>query len=240
MRYLHRPFEALTFEPALVEPPLSEKDRSDVRRFFEGERRSNRALFDGPILTCVRADIDDERALFTLASSTYAPYAWARRNGVARPGLYAVGTNVMVFERSCRCWALFARGDAVLFDRARLAMIGGVATPPEFWDVDLAWHLRVETARELDEEVAFPARFDPAALDFVGAYLDEPTLKLELLFCANVDRCSLAGQENSAIVRVPSSDLARFFAENEALFEASSAVHLSHVAGSLMAYSDDR
>ncbi len=240
MRYLHRPFEALTFEPSIAAPPLSEKDRSDVRRFFDGERRSNRALFDGPILTCVRAEIDDERALLVLASSTYAPYAWARRNGVARPGLYAVGTNVLVFERSTRSWALFARSDAVLFDRARLAMIGGVAAPPEFWDGDLAWHLRVESARELDEELTLPARFDPAALEFVGASLDEPTLKLELLFCATVDRCALAGPENAAIVRVPPRELARFFAEHEARFETSSAVHLAHVAASLEAYCCDR
>jgi hypothetical protein len=122
----------------------------------------------------------------------------------------------------------------VQFDRARIGAIGGVATPPEAQgDADLRAHVLEVTAREIDEELALEARFDRDQLCYLGAYLDERTMKLEVLFRAELDRCALAGEENTAIVRVARGSIESFVAERRAKLESSTLAHLQHIASQL-------
>ncbi len=234
VRYWTGSWDRLRFEYDPARVSLDDDEREAVAREFAAERAANPSLFDGPLLTCTEVELDDPRGpRFVLGQSSYAPYLWARRASRARKGLYAVGTGVLVDERESDRWALFARGDSVAFDRWRIGTIGGVATPPLDPAQDLARHLVAVSAVELDEELALDVAVDPATLRFVGASLDEQTLKLELLFRVELARCALRGAENTHVVRVAKGELARHFARNEARYESSTAAHLRHVAAHL-------
>lgn len=234
MRYLGHRWEQLEFEWDRSPPTLAPSELDAVRAFVAEQRARSPLFFDGPLLVCTGATIDEERARFRVARSSYGPYAWARANGLERPGLYAIGTGVLIFERASGSYAFFERGERVQFDRARIGAIGGVATPPEPQDDgDLRAHVLEVSAREIDEELALDARFDRAQLRYVGAYVDERTMKLEVLFRAELDRCALAGEENVAVVRVARGSIASFVRERRARFESSTLAHLQHIASQL-------
>lgn len=234
MRYLTLPFDRLDFEWSDAPPPLEAEELAEVARFIAEQRARTSLFFDGPLLVCSRAEVTDERALLRVARSSYGPYAWARSRGIERPGLYAVGTGVLIFERFSRSYAFFERGHGVQFDRARIGAIGGVATPPTQAMHDrVREHLVEESAREVDEELALPSRVDRSALRYLGAYVDERTTKLEVLFSVSVERCELSGEENTRIVRVARGGLRRFAANNEQRIESSTLAHLRHIAAQL-------
>lgn len=190
--------------------------------------------FDGPLLVCSSMGAERDGLCLSLGSSSYAPYAWARANDLPRQGLYAVGTGVVVIERATDSFVLLERGTGVVFDRSRVGWIGGVATPPTDPSVDLWAHLQEQSAIELGEELAFDEQdWDASRLRFVGAYLDERTLKLEVLFAATVSRCAMRGEENTRCVRVGLGTLQRWFADNEPRAERSMREHLRHIVAEL-------
>lgn len=229
VRYV-RSQSALSLRWELAPVHLDPVSRRAVEQHWQTVLASAPRAFDGPLLVGVALDADAGRARLALGRSSYAPYAWARAHEPPRPGLHAVGTGVLVFERSSRSCVLLQRGEGVVFDRARVGWVGGVATPPADTSVDPWVHLQAESAIELDEELALDERpFDPARLRFVGAYIDEATLKLEVLFAAAVERCALRGEENTRCVRLAPDALRTWCAANEARAERSMREHLRHL-----------
>lgn len=214
--------------------PLDAAEQRAVQAHWRTVLARAPSAFDGPLLVGTAMRAEEDRVCLALGRSSYAPYAWARAHDRPRPGLYAVGTGVLVRERATRSWALLERGEGVVFDRARVGWVGGVATPPADTSVDPWLHLQGESAHELDEELALDeAPLDPARLRFVGAYIDERTLKLEVLFTAAVERCALRGEENTRCVRVPLGSLRRWLDANEPRAERSMREHLRHIVAEL-------
>lgn len=235
MIYLDVPFESLVFELVEHEPrcPVDE-----VSAHWSALCAKNPALFDGEVLACCAMRFERGRTVFSLCRTPYSRYAWARGHDRPIAGAWAVGTGVIVWDESEEAFAFFERADTVLFDRGRVSGVGGVLEWSADAGPDFRRHLEESVLHELREEIGVSLR--RADLSPLGLWVDERTLKLELLHLARVEACRIANAENVRVVHVAAGGLAAFVAERGEALETSMREHLLRVAPLLDATFDRR
>lgn len=212
-------------------PRLSDKQKQAADDYWQHAKQSNPKLFDAPILCCNGAKFSWGRVDFSLNSSNYSVYKWARDHGYTIPGTYSMGDCVVPYDFDGDSYVFAQRNKGVSWDEAKLSGFGGVLEPPDGQvgqEIDnFVAYLMFHIGRELSEETTSSSL---SAIRFLGGYYDEETRKVEFFHSVMGRGIALNGQENKRIIETPRSDLRGFVSANSHRIEASTLNHLNHWA----------
>jgi hypothetical protein len=202
LRMLHRPLEELPFVVDETARPPSGIDEEAVDAFWSKRLDAGDRIYDGSIVACFTSG-----ASLGLRRGNYKTYAWARASGAPAPGAHAVGTCALVWAPEDDEIALVRRSQRIAFDKGALSGLGGVVEWSPRIHEGVASYFRQSMRDEIDEELTTPEPIGDDDTRYVGAYIDERTLKLELFFVIRTTSTVLRGWENDAMVRVRRAEL---------------------------------
>ena len=168
--------------------------------------------------------------------SDYAAYKWVRDNGFEIPGLYSMGTGVLVFDEDKGAFVFGVRSDTVAIDSGKISAFGGVIDwdntqreMEEILDNDFIKVITQQTKKELGEELVAERMGEPM---LIGAYVDEETVKVEFGFMVLAKGVRLAegDDEHYSLIWVKPEELSKFVGKNRDRLEASTRGHLEYWA----------
>lgn len=228
INYYEAGSRTLSFSLDASHPRLTPEQKTASAVSFQASLAKNPRLFNGQQFSCNSFSDGGNNLQIGVNRVDYATYKWARGEGQFIPGTFAMGNCIFIFDPDRQAYIFLQRSQTVAFDQGKISAIGGVIDYADLPMADFLPYVQAETVKEVYEEVQHLGKLRSVGL--LGLYHDTQTNKVEFAYSGVAHVLGVRADESVALLEVTKPNLPGFFKKHLTRFEASTQVHLDHLA----------